>query len=118
MLQSRYGVRILGTHVDVTVLSTHRVSCQHHTLDQTVGITLHNGSVHECSRVALVAVTYHIVNRVGLTGHLNPLLTCREAAATTATQSGLIHFLNDLIRRHLEHGLLKCRKTAAGYVFS
>ena len=40
------------------------------------------------------------------------------AAAATATQSGLIHFLDDLIRRHLKHGFLKGRKAAAGYVFS
>ena len=117
MLQPRYRVRILRTHINIAVLCAYRIGRQHHTFDQTVGITFHNGAVHECSGVALVAVTYHIVNRVCLTGYLNPLLACREAAAAAAAQSGLVYFLDDLIRRHLKHSFLKRVKAAAGYVF-
>ena len=98
------------------MLCSYCVSCKHHTLDQTVRITFHYGTIHKCSRVTLITVTNHIMNRISLACYLNPFLTCREAAATTSADTGFINLINNQIRIHLKHCFLQSLETAACYV--
>ena len=99
------------------MLCSYCVSCKHHTLDQTVRITFHYRTIHKCSRVTLITVTNHIMNRISLACYLNPFLTCREAAATTSADTGFINLINNQIRIHLKHCFLQSLETAACYVF-
>ena len=98
------------------MLCSYCVSCKHHTLDQTVRITFHYRTIHKCSRVTLITVTNHIMNRISLACYLNPFLTCRKAAATTSADTGFINLINNQIRIHLKHCFLQSLETATCYV--
>ncbi len=65
-----------------------------------VRVAFHDAAIHECARVALVAVADDIAN-VGfhrLAGL--PFLAGRKSAAAATTQIGFVDFGNHLIRRH------------------
>jgi len=117
MFQSRYRLRILRTYINISILCSYCISCKHHTFNQTVRVTFHYGTIHKCSRVTLITITYYIMNRISLTGYLNPFLTCREATASTSADTGFINLINNQIRVHLKHCFLQSLKTAACYVF-
>ena len=116
MFQSCYRLRILRTYINISMLCSYCVSCKHHTFDQPIRITFHYGTIHECSRVTLITVTYYIMNRICLTGYLNPFLTCREATASTSADTGFINLIDNQIRIHLKHCFLQSLETAACYV--
>ena len=111
--QTFYRVRILCTHIDITILCFHSVGGNHHTFNQTIGITFHNGTIHKCSRVSLVAVTYYETCGFFLTGYLFPLFASRETAASTASQSGLINFIDNLVWCHIKQCFFQCQESAA-----
>ena len=82
-----------------------------------MGIALHNASVHECARVALVAVADNVFLRHSLALHLRPLASRRESSSAASAQSGVGNLLNHLVRRHVEQSLLKCGISALGKIF-
>ena len=61
---------------------------------QFVRITFHNGTIHERSRVTLIAITYYITGLLSLTCHLFPFLTTGESSASTSTKSGTVNFID------------------------
>ena len=80
-------------------------------------IALHDTSVHEGSRVSLVAVTDNVTNLLFLSGHLLPFVTGLEASASAAPQIGIHNFLHDFLRSHVKQRLGKRLVAAAGNVF-
>ena len=68
--KSGYGKRILCTNIYVSVLSANCVSGNDHALDHLIRIAFHNGTIHKCSRVTLITVTYYISGFLSLSGYL------------------------------------------------
>ena len=114
--QTGNGHGILSTNVDVTLGSAAGDTCDHHTLDHTMGVTLHDGAVHKGTGVAFVAVTNDILGGCLLTGHLTPLGTGRETAAAAAAQVGVQHFLDDVGGLHLKQSLFQSGIAADGQI--
>ena len=75
-------------------------------------VAFHNASVHEGSWVALVAVADNVLLRGVLALYLRPFSAGREAAAAASAQSGVAHFLDDLVRSHVEQSFFKRRISA------
>ena len=72
------------------------VSADHHRLDDGIRVALHDGTVHERARVALVGVAHDIlVGGVELAGDL-PFHAGREAGAATAAETGCLDVREDL----------------------
>ncbi len=82
-----YSQGILGTDVDQTLVGVDAVTADGHGLDHRVGVTLHDGAVHECTGVALVGIADHILLVGFIATGKAPLHTGGEASATTATQT-------------------------------
>ena len=68
--ESLYRKRILGTYVDIAIFCAYCVSCNDHTFDHLVRITFHYGTIHKCSGITLVTITYYVANLLGLTCNL------------------------------------------------
>ena len=68
--KSGYGKRILCTNIYVSVLSANCVSGNDHALDHLIRIAFHNGTIHKCSRITLITVTYYISDLLSLSGYL------------------------------------------------
>ena len=114
--QPCHGHGVFRADVDVAVFRTDGVSGDHHALDELEGVAFHNGAVHKRAGVALVAVADHIAHGLLLTGDLLPLPSGGEAAAAAAAQAGAVHFVDDLVPGHGEHGLLQRVKAAGGQI--
>ena len=54
--QPAHGQRILRPDINIPLVAAHGAAGDHHALQHAVGVTLHNGAVHERTGVALVAV--------------------------------------------------------------
>ena len=106
--KSLHRERILGSYVDVALVSTAGNTRDHHTLKHSVGVALHYTSVHKCAGVTLVAVTNDISLLFLLALYLLPLFTCGEATASSTAKLGLGYLRNDVISGHIEESLLKC----------
>ena len=78
--------RIFRTHIDVAVMRFGGNARNHHAFDYFVRIALHNGTVHKCTGVALVAVTNYIFWIFLLLGTGSPFFTAKEAAASSASK--------------------------------
>ena len=113
VFQTCYGVGILCSYIYVSVGRTYCIACQHHTFDQFIWITFHNGTVHKCPRVTFITVTYDIAVFFSLTCNLFPFLSGWEAAASTSAKTGFVNNINNLIGSHFEKCLLKGGKAAA-----
>ncbi len=111
-LKTLNGDRVLGTNVNVTLRGTDGVTCDSHGLKNYMRVALENGTIHECTRVALVGVTAHIllISLVSLCEH--PLTTGRETCATAAAETGVKKDLDDIIRSLLGQHLCKSLVTA------
>ena len=105
-LKAVNGERILGADVDEALRSADRVAGDRHRLEDRVGVALKSGAVHVRARVALVGVADHVLLALGLLLGELPLHAGREARAAAAAKAGLEHFVDDLLRRHLEEDLL------------
>ena len=80
-------------------------------------IVFHDASIHECTRVAFVAVTDNVLRERGLTCHLGPLTTGLETAAATATQVTFGDFVDDLVCTHIKECLFECDIAADTQIF-
>ena len=54
--QPAHGQRILRPDINIPLVAAHGAAGDHHALQHAVGVTLHNGAVHERTGIALVAV--------------------------------------------------------------
>ena len=106
-LETADGQRILGTDVDVSVLSAGGAACDHHALEDAVGVTLHDGAVHKGAGVTLVTVADHVLHGSLLLPCAVPLAACGETAAAAATEAGVGDELADVLIGHLKESLFK-----------
>ena len=108
-LQAAEGKRVLGPHVQIALAGSDSVRADGHPLEHGVRIPLKHGAIHECPRVALVAVADEVLDPVGRgcgRGEA-PLKTGGEPGSTSATQAGLGDLFHDLRRRHLGEDLVQ-----------
>jgi len=108
-LQTMNGDGILSTDIYITLICTDSITGNGHSLDNSMGVTFQNRTVHECTGVTFVGVAADILlicigNEVS--GKL-PLLTGGEAGAAAAAQTGIENDLDDLVRSHLGQNLTK-----------
>ena len=106
-LKSFHGQWVLCPDVDVAFGGSNSHAGDDHTFKHSMGITFHDGAVHEGSRISLVSIAHYIfLVALGLL-HLLPLLSCREAATSTAPKDGFLHFLDNLVSAHFKESLLQ-----------
>ena len=83
-----------------------------------MGIAFENGTVHECTRVALVGITTDVLH-ISVGNDIScqlPLHTSGEAAASTSTQTGVEDSLDNVLRLHLCKYLAQSLVTVSAYV--
>ncbi len=69
------------------------ISANSHGLDDGIRVSLHDGAVHECSRVSLVSIADHVFLLRLVLGSNLPLQTGRESSAASSSQAGLLDFI-------------------------
>ena len=92
--------RVLVADVEHTRLGADGQRADDHALDNGMGAALHRGAVHERARVALVAVAHDVLRPRVVACRTAPLTPRGEAGAALAAQTALLHFGDDLVRRH------------------
>ena len=108
---------VLGTDIDAAVFRARCDTGDYHTLYHLVGDALHDGAVHECARVALVAVADDIFFACLLVRcDLRPLSARGEAGAAATTQAGVGNFAYYLVAGHVKQRLFERRIAADGNV--
>ena len=116
-LESSYSDRIFCTNVYPTFVCADCVSSDCHSFDEGVRVTFEDGTVHECTRVTFVGVTYNVllVGNAG-SGEL-PLSAGGETAAPSAAQAGVGDGLDNIFRSHFLQHLSQCEVTVHSDVF-
>ena len=114
LFQPVHGQRILRPDIDVALAAAHGKSRDHHALQHAVGVALHNGAVHKCAGVALVAVADDVLLLGLLLSSALPLAARGESAAAAAPESRVRDGLADFLSGHLEEGLFKAGVAALG----
>ena len=94
--------RILCTNINITILCAYCVCGDGHTFDHLVWITFHYGTIHKCTRVTFITVTYYVAYFFFLACNLRPFLAGRETSAATSAKSGFDHFIDDILWSHVE----------------
>ena len=107
---------ILGTNVNVTLGSTDSITADGHSLDDGVGVTLKDGTVHECSGVALVGITYNVLLRSLVGGTESPLTAGGESTASSTAETGVGNYLDNVLGSHFGENLAECCITVHSYV--
>ena len=106
-LQTFDGDGILRTHIDVAFGRAGSITADRHRFDDAVRVAFQHAAVHERTRVAFVGVADHIFLIRLVRRRKAPFQARRETAAAAAAQTGILHDLNDLLRRHLGQALCK-----------
>ena len=114
--KSLHRERIFCTDINISVLSAYRISRNNHTLDHLIWITLHNRAVHKGSRVSLVSIAHHIADFFLLSGHLRPLLACREPCSAAAPEAGFGYFIDYFLGSHIKQCFRKRLESACRYI--
>ena len=118
MTKSGHRERVFCTDINVSVLRSNCISGDNHTFQKLIGITFHDGAVHESARVALVAVTYHIAFLFRLGRYLFPFPSCRESAAASSAQTGFVYFFHHIFRLHVKKRFFKRLESAGSQIFA
>src|SRR6185369_5578137 len=91
--------------VDVALMRADREGADDQAFEYLVRIAGEEGPVHERAGLAFVTVDDDVLFVAGRILRGFPFLPGGEAAAATAAQIGLLHFVDDLVGRHLEQRL-------------
>ena len=105
--QAADGQRILRTHINVAICSAAGNARDHHAFQHPVGITFHDAPVHECARIALITVADDKFHFGLLPLDLGPFTSGRISTTAASPQIGLVNYLDDFIRTHIEQRLFK-----------
>ena len=116
-LEALDGEGILGADVDIALGCACGDTCNEHTFNDGVGVTLHDALIHESAGVALVTVADHVLHVRHITADALPLTTSGEAAAAATTEAAVHDLLADLGISHLKQRLFKGGVTAQGQIF-
>ena len=95
-------VAILAANVNVTALGAHGASGDHHAFDELMRIHFHQRTVFTCAGLAFVAIGDDVFRLAArFFGDETPLHAGREACAAASAQIRFLHFVDDLVGRHL-----------------
>ena len=94
----------------------HCVGCDRHAFNYTLRIAFQNAAIHECARVALVAVADHVLHVAGCFGNRAPLQSARIPAAAASAQAACCDLVDDAIRCHVSQGGHQCPVSIAGNI--
>ena len=103
---------IFVTDIQESLFGADGEGADSHALQHAVGVAVHDGTVHKCAGIALVAVAGHVLGKVVISCCGAPFDGGGEAGAAAAPETRIIHLAKNLLRRHGE-GLLQ-RLVAAG----
>ena len=97
----RRGGELLAD-VDIGHVGADRERRDHHALDKLVRVLVQDVAVLECAGLRLIAIADQI-NRLGIVGwNEGPLHARWEARAAATAQTGVLHLLGDVLRRHAD----------------
>ncbi len=111
------GNRIFCTDIDIALLCSDSISHDSHAFDDRIRISFKNGTIHECARVSFIRVADDIFLRTWSILLELPLHARREACSASSAQAGLLHDIDDFLRRHRGHCLAQCLIAVHGNVF-
>ena len=94
-------VAIFAANVDVAACAADRASRDHHSFDQLVRVHFHQRAVLAGARLAFVAIRQNVFRLAGVFGNETPLHSRRKARAAAPAQIRFLHFVDDLLGRHL-----------------
>ena len=83
-----------------------------------MGVAFHDGPVHECPRVAFVAVAYNVLDVIFGGQGQSPFASGGEPSASASPETGIFHDLADFFRLHGGPGFFGAFVSAAGDVFA
>ena len=81
------------------------IAASDHPLQDPMGVGLHDGSIHEGARVALIGIADHIFGLPWSLTSEAPFEASGETRTAPTTQFGLGHFGDDLLWIHLAQNL-------------
>ena len=82
-----YGKGIFSADIYQTFGSSDSVTADCHSLDDAVGVTFENGTIHESTGVALVGIADDIFLVGFVLSAEFPFQTCGETSAATTTET-------------------------------
>ena len=104
--QAADGQRILGPHINESLIGPHRISGDGHAFEYGMRIALEHAAVHERTGIALVGIADDVFFGAGRFGDGAPLQAGREsgtaAAAQSAADDGFDHALGILLGERVE----------------
>ena len=116
-LQPVNGQGIFRPDIDESLPGPDGIPAECHGLDNAVGITLHDASIHESSWVALIGIAHHIF-LIGLRACREaPFASCGEAAATTAAQPRLLYDIDDIVGAAIHQAVGQSHIAITGDIF-
>ena len=92
----------LIAHVDVDTVRANRVRRDQASFEQTVRVLLHDGSIFEGTRLALVGIHDQVVRLVGNLRHEAHLQAAVETRTTAASDVGFLDLLDHGLGLHVE----------------
>jgi hypothetical protein len=93
---------ILIAKVEIGVVGFDRMAGNHDAFDQLMWILLHQDSIVEGSRFALIRVDTQINRTRMILGQERPLQAARKPRAATTTQASILDDVNDVDRSHAQ----------------
>ncbi len=99
-LQTLDGQRILSTDIHIGEFTANCISRNHHPLNQPIGITFKNRSIHKRTWITLICITDQVFMITRGSFGKRPFQTGRETTAATTAQPGFLDLFDDLIASH------------------
>ena len=112
-----YSDGVFCTNVDVTFVSTDRVTGDRHRFENCMRVAFENGTVHECAGVAFIGITYNVLLACGLCFCKGPFSACGEACAAASADTGVENGLDNFLGRHCGDRFCECLITIHRDIF-
>ena len=72
-----------------------------------MGVAFHDGTVHECTRVAFVTVADNVLLITLCSSYLLPFLSCRESSASASSKDRLLYLFDNFFFLHVKESFFK-----------
>ncbi len=115
-LQPLDSQRILGPDVDITLIRPDSISADRHSFQQFMGIAFQYTAVHESAGISLVSIAYHIFLAAGRVVGCLPFAAGGKTSSSTASQTGIADFPDNLDRTHFVQNFFQCLIPMAGNI--
>ena len=91
---------VFVTDIEISLLGSNGKRADGQTFNYAVRISLEYGSVHECTRVALVAVAGYVLREVVISQSGAPFASGREAGAAASSETRCVDLVDYFFRSH------------------